>query len=122
LFYINKTDSSDVIEIIYSEPGVSIIIEQKETLRTGTPTGKIVRKGKKDLKKIYKKAKNKNIEVPPVSTTEKEAIIEEFKTDKYGILKHTQSYIEKKKQIDRVEYFENLSDEEYLASLEELKD
>lgn len=124
MFYINK--DKQVIELIHSEPGTCIIIDQEETLSTGTPTGRILKIGKRELKKEFNKCSNKNIKryvkVKPLSDEEKKNIIETFNTDKIGILKYTEDYINGSNKLDRKEYFEKLTDEEYEKSLKELQD
>jgi len=124
VFYINK--DKKVIELIYSEPGICIIIDQEETLSTGTPTGRILKIGKRDLKRNFKKCSGKNIQkyvkVKKLGTEEKKNIIETFTTDKIGLLNYTEDYIDGSNKLDRKEYFDKLSDEDYRKTLKELQD
>jgi hypothetical protein len=122
LFYVNKKNKEEVVELIYSEAGVCIVVDQQDTLMSGNPVGRIIRKGKKQFKKDYKKASPKFIKIEPTDEYKKKEIIEHFMTDKFGIMNYTEDYVERMKYADRKEYFENLSDEEYKKSLEDLAD
>jgi hypothetical protein len=124
LFYINKTNKQDIIELIYSDEKASVVVSQKDTLENGTPTGKIIRETKKELKKRYKKIKadHKLVKVQPVSDEDFDMIMETYKRDRYGILQHTENYIEKDKRLDYLEYHKNLSEEDYVDNLVKLSD
>jgi hypothetical protein len=122
LFYVNKKDKEEVLELIHSETGVCIVVDQQDTLMSGNPVGRIIRKGKKQFKKDYKKASPKFVKVEPTNEHQKNEILEQFKTDKIGILNYTEDYVESYKKFDRKEYFEDMSEEEYKKSLEDLAD
>jgi hypothetical protein len=122
LFYVNKKNTEDVVELIHSEAGVCIVVDQQDTLMSGNPSGRILRMGKKQFKKTFKKASTKFIKIEPTDEYKKKEIIEHFMTDKFGIMNYTEDYVERMKYTDRKEYFENLSDEEYEKSLEDLAD
>lgn len=121
MFYVNKRDPEDVVDLIHSEAGFCIVIDQQDSLASGKSVGRIIRKGKKQFKKDYKKASPKFIKIE-VHEYEKEQIIEEILVDKYGIMNHTEEYIERKQLAERNEYFENMSEEEYRESLKDLAD
>ena len=122
MFYINKRNKQEVVELIHSEAGTIIVVDQQETLKNGTPVGRIIRKGKKEFKKDYKKASTKFVQVDPINEHQKKEIVEQFTNDKIGILSYTEDYVESFKNHDRNEYFENMSEEDYKKSLEEMAD
>ena len=58
MFYIKKSDSKEIVELIYSGNGFCIIIDQRETLLSEdkNPIGRILRGTvKKSLKNITEK-------------------------------------------------------------------
>jgi hypothetical protein len=122
LFYVNKKNTEDVVELIHSEAGVCIVVDQQDTLMSGNPSGRILRMGKKQFKKTFKKASTKFIKIEPTDEYKKKEIIEHFMIDKFGIMNYTEDYVERMKYADRKKYFGNLSDEEYEKSLEDLAD
>lgn len=122
MFYVNKKDNEEVVELIYSESGFCIVIDQRDTLMSGNNVGRLIRMGKKQFKKDFKKASPRFVKIKAVNEYEKQEVIDSILTDKYGIINHTEEYVERKKLADRREYFEDLSDEDYEASLIELAD
>jgi len=124
MFFVNKRDNKDVIELIYNGVGFCIVIDQEMTLESGNPVGRILKYGKKELKKHYKKLKNghKSILMPEVSEENKEMIIEEFETDKIGIMQYTEEYIENKKYLDRQEEIKKQTEAERRRMMKQLAD
>ena len=126
MFLINKKDKTDVIELIDSGPGYCIIIQQKESLKTKNPIGKIIKKSKKELKKDYKKLKDNDKRILFRATKEqKEVILETFETDKIGILQYTEDYInyhKRKEREEEIKQLQEMSEEEYRKMLQELAD
>lgn len=119
---MNKQNRDDIIELLYSDSGACVIVSQIETLEDGQPSGRIIRKSKKELKKTYKKTNIKNVKVPPISDDIKQEIVNTFINDRSELLDNTKEYIAKRNLKNRQAYFESISDEEYLNSLEEFKD
>lgn len=119
---MNKQNRDDIIELLYSDSGACVIVSQIETLEDGQPSGRIIRKSKKELKKTYKKTNIKNVKVSPISDDIKQEIVNTFINDRSELLDNTKEYIAKRNLKDRQAYFESISDEEYLNSLEEFKD
>ena len=122
MFYVNKSNNEEVVELIYSEQGIVIVIDQEETLRSGEHFGKIVKEGKKQFKKSFRKATPKVIKMEPTPEEIKQTIIDEFLTNKIGVIKYTDEYVEHNKLLERREYFENISDDEYYENLEKYAD
>lgn len=122
MFYVNKSNQEEVVELIYSETGVVIVIDQVDTLKAGNPVGRIIKKGKKAFKKDYKKASDKVVKMPETSESEREHIIETFVTDKAGILTYTEDYVENKKYLDRQEEMEKQTEAERVRLMKTLAD
>lgn len=126
MFFVNKIDREEIIELVYSGQGFCIIVDQKETLGhpENNPTGRILRLGKKDLKRNYKKIKqeHKTVLVAPLGEAMKEQIIETFELDKIGILTYTEDYIESKKYLDRKEEIEKQTEADRIRMMKELAD
>ena len=124
MFLVNKSDNEEVIELIYSGTGFCIVVDQIDTLEAGNPIGRIIRTGKKVLKKNYKKLKLGHRLILINSTTEdqKDKIIETFETDKIGILQYTEEYIDKSKYLDRIEETKNQSEADRRRMMKELAD
>ena len=120
MFYVNKKE--DVVELIYSEQGIVIVVDQQDSLMAGNPIGRIIKTGKKQFKKDFKKASDKFIKMDTVNKIQKEEIINTFLTDKYGIINHSEEYIERMKYSDRKEYFEGIDEETYNNTLKEFAD
>jgi len=102
MFYVNKSDKDDVIELISSGQGYCIVIDQKDTLEAMKPIGRVLKYSKKEFKKRYKKLKDnhKLIQIPKLNEEDKAFIIEEIERDKIGILQYTEDYVERKKHLD----------------------
>ena len=91
---LNEDNSYDIIEIISSGVGYSIIVEHP-IVEGKKVTGKIIKLSKKQFKKKYKKIKNCNFE--PLNEEIKKEIIDNFETDKIGILHYSEEYVENSK-------------------------
>jgi hypothetical protein len=124
MFFVNKSNNDEVIELIYSGPGFCIVIDQEESLNSENPVGKIIKYGKKELKKHYRKLKNnhKYVKMEPISEEMKEYIIESFEVDKIGILEYTEDYIENQKFLDRQEEIQKQTEAERRRLMKELAD
>jgi len=126
MFFVNKSDNEDVIELIYSGIGFCIVIDQQETLKSESklPYGRIIKHGKKELKKKYKKLKDnsKYILIDPIDEYRKQEVINTFETDKIGILEYTEDYIENQKLLDKAEEIQKQSEADRIRMLKELAD
>jgi len=99
-----------------------ILSDGKASIMFSGDEGFIVKGSKRELLKVgYKKTK-KSFEITEKMKYQIEDIIERYNTDKIGILNYTEDYLTKQELTDRKEYFQNLTEEEYEKSLEELKD
>jgi hypothetical protein len=126
MFFVNKHDREEVVELIYSGVGFCIVIDQTETLnnKDGNPVGKILKYGKKELKKHFKKVKadNKAVKIEPINDTMKEQTIETFEIDKIGIMEYTEDYVENKKYLDRQEEIAKQTEADRIRMMKELAD
>ena len=126
MFFVNKVDREEIVELIYSGTGFCIIVDQRETLNHpgNDPVGRILRFGKKDLKRNYKKIKSehKTVLVEPLSEEMKEEIINTFEVDKIGILNYTEDYVEHKKYLERQEEIAKQSEADRIRMMKELAD
>ena len=124
MFYVDKKNHDNVVELIHSEQGVVIVIDQEDTIAKGRPVGRIIKKGKKEFKKQYKKIKNnsKLVLMEPISEAEKDELLNMFETDKVGILRYTEDYVDSKMHLDRLEEINSMNEEEYKKLLKELAD
>jgi hypothetical protein len=126
MFFVNKSNNNEVIELIYSGVGFCIVIDQEETLNSNdkNPFGKILKYGKKELKKHFRKIKNnhKIVHIQPISEEMKKHVIDSFEVDKIGLLQYTEDYIENKKQLDRQEEIQKQTEAERRRLMKELAD
>ena len=124
MFFVNKSNNEEVVELIYSGPGFCLVIDQEDTLKAGNPVGRIIRIGKKELKKSYKKLKetHKYVKMEAVSEDMKQQTIETFDTDKIGIMSYTEDYVDNKKHLDRMEEIEKQTEADRVRMLKELAD
>jgi hypothetical protein len=126
MFFVNKSNNNEVIELIYSGVGFCIVIDQEETLNSNdkNPVGKILKYGKKELKKHFRKIKNnhKIVHIQPISEEMKKHVIDSFEVDKIGLLQYTEDYIENKKQLDRQEEIQKQTEAERRRLMKELAD
>ena len=126
MFFINKSNNEEVVELIYSGAGFCIVIDQESTLETEglNPVGKVLKYGKKELKKNFRKIKfnHKNVKMEPVNETQKSQVIETFETDKIGIMDYTDDYIENHKFLERQEEIAKQSDADRRRMMKELAD
>jgi len=126
MYFFNKQDSEDVIELISSGSGFCIIIDQKQTLKdkNQNPSGRILRYGKKTLKKKYNRIKNENSKKIKfrISEERKEQILELFNTDKIGLLNYSSDYIERDKLERRKEEIKKQSEADRRRLIKELAD
>jgi len=119
---MNKTNREDIVELLYSDADVCILVSHLETKQNKEPSGRVVRKSKKELKKTYRKINQSKVELPPVMESLKSTIIDTFLNVKNEILDNTKEYIDKQNYNLRKEYFDSMTEDEYIESLEELKD
>lgn len=126
MFYIKKSDSKEIVELIYSGNGFCIIIDQRETLLSEdkNPIGRILRYGKKEFKKHYRKIKpdHKNVLIKPIKDEIKEQIISTFDTDRIGIMYYTEEYIDNNKYLERKREIERQTEADRARMLKELAD
>jgi hypothetical protein len=124
MFLVNKSNNEEVIELIYSGAGFCIVIDQEDSLLAGNPVGRIVRYGKKELKKKFKKIKpeHKYVKMKPINEEQKVQTIETFNVDKIGIMTYTEDYIEKNKYLDRREEIAKQTEADRVRLLKELAD
>lgn len=126
MFFVNKQDRQDVIELIYSGTGFCIVIDQQQTLETAdkNPQGKILKYGKKELKKYFRKVKpdNKIVQMNPISDEMKQQVIDTFETDKIGLMLYTEDYIENDKYLSRKEEIEKQTEADRVRLLKTLAD
>lgn len=126
MFFVNKSNNNEVVELIYSGAGFCIVIDQESTMNSTdkNPVGKILKYGKKDLKKNFRKVKynHKIILMSPINETQKEQVIETFKTDKIGIMDYTEDYVENQKHLDRIEEIEKQTEADRVRMMKSLAD
>ncbi len=126
MFFANKSNNEEVIELIYSGTGFCIVIDQKATLESKdrNPVGKVLKYGKKELKKHFRKVKanHKIVLIEAINDTMKAQVIETFETDKIGIMDYTEDYIEDKKYLDRQEEIAKQSEADRIRMMKELAD
>lgn len=121
MFYVNKNNNKDVIELLYSDNDMVVIITQEAVIK-GEITGKVIKINKKELKKKYKKAPNRLIKIKPLNKYQKEELLGKIITDKEGIINYTEDYIYEKEMIERIEFHNNQSSKEREQMLIELAD
>jgi hypothetical protein len=128
MFYVNKKDKTDIIEIIHSDNLVTIIVSHKKTKENpnGNPTGFIKKGSKKNIKNIYKKASEKiTKDVIPVQEHIKREILDTYERDKLGITVYTEEYMDINKRWELAEErqeLQSMTDEEYKSLLRTLAD
>lgn len=126
MFFASKHDKDEVVELIHSGAGFCIVIDQQETLNSKekNPVGKILKHGKKELKKHYRKVKadNKVVLMPETNDTMKAQVIETFEIDKIGILQYTEDYVENSKYLERKEEIEKQTEADRIRMMKELAD
>ena len=126
MFFVNKSDREEIVELIYSGSGFCIVIDQIETLQSDdkNPVGKILKYGKKELKKYFKKikAEHKAVLIEPINDTMKQQVISTFDTDKVGIMNYTEDYVDNKRYLDRKEEIEKQTEADRVRMLKELAD
>lgn len=122
MFYTNKRDKSEVVELIYSDSLLTVVIDQEDSLMKGEPVGRIIKKNKKQFKKDYEKSSGKFIRMSETPKEKIEFILNTIMPDKHGIINHTQEYVDRKNYLDRVEYFNSISDEDYNDNLKRYAD
>ena len=124
MFFVNKSNNDEVVELIYSGTGFCLVIDQEDTLKAGNPVGRIVRYGKKELKRNYKKIKadHKYVKMEPIDEDRKAQTIEQFDTDKVGIMTYTEDYVDNQKHLDRMEEIEKQTEADRVRMLKELAD
>ena len=122
MFYSNKQNNEEVVELIYSEQGVVIVIDQADTIKSNQPVGRIIKKGKKQFKKDFKKASERYIKMEPIDDERKQEVINTFITDKIGILKYTEDYIETNKKYDRLEEINKQTEAQRIRMMKTLAD
>ena len=126
MFFVNKSNNEEVVELIYSGAGFCIVIDQETTIDSEdkNPVGKILKYGKKDLKKNFRKIKasHKIVLMKAVNETQKNQVIETFETDKIGIMDYTEDYVENQKYIDRQEEIEKQTEADRVRMMKELAD
>ena len=126
MFFVNKSNSSEVIELISSGAGYCIVIDQEDTLMSENKNhcGRIIKTGKKELKKAYKKIKDTSplIKMKPIEEELKNVIIDQFNTDKVGILEYSEEYVESKKYLDRQEEISKQSEADRRRMMKQLAD
>lgn len=126
MFFVNKSNKEEIVELIYSGVGFCIVIDQEESLKSEdkNPFGKVLRQGKKEFKKKFRKLKqdHKSILIEPINQTMKEQVIETFNTDKIGIMDYSEDYIENQKNLDRKEEIEKQTEADRVRLLKTLAD
>ncbi len=126
MFFVNKSNNEDVVELIYSGTGFCIVIDQISTLENmdKNPVGKILKYGKKELKKHFRKVKenHKIVLMSPVNETQKNQVIETFETDKIGIMAYTEDYVENQKYLERQEEIEKQTEADRIRMMKTLAD
>ena len=126
MHFVNKQDREEVVELIYSGVGFCIVIDQIQTLESKeqNPVGKILRHGKKDFKKLFKKIKSDNraVKMKLLTESQKEQVIETFETDKIGILDYSEDYIENQKYLDRQDEIQKQTEAQRVRMMKELAD
>lgn len=124
MFYVNKKDKTDIIELLYSDNNACVIVSYKNTI--DLPKGSIIKGSKKYLKNSYKKASDKIIKnIIPISEEFRKDIIDTYTRDKIGITLYTEDYIEisKKWEIsEEQEILKSMTEEEYREHLDSLAD
>ena len=90
----DDTGYKEVIEIIHSGVGFSLVVEHNST--TDVIKGRIIKLSKKQFKKGFKKLKKHNY--TPIDSEFKKELIEAFELDKIGLIHYTEDYIENNKK------------------------
>ena len=126
MFFVNKSNKEEIVELIHSGDGFCIVIDQIETLasKDKNTVGKILRFSKKELKKKFRKIADghKMVMLLPIDDTMKKQVIDTFNTDQVGILDYTEDYIENQKYLDKQEEIEKQTEGDRVRMLKELAD
>lgn len=128
MLYVNKK-SKEVVELLFSDNEMCVYVASIpiDDGVEGTIGEGIVFKGtKKSFKRFFKKA-NKKIQDTYTELDEaaKDEVYAITLGDRYGIMNHSAEYIQgniKLQDKEAAEYHAGLTEEEYLQSLEDLKD
>lgn len=128
MLYVNK-QSKEVVELLHSDNEMCVYVTSVpiEDGVEGTIGEGVVFKGtKKTFKRFFKKA-NKKIQDTYTELDEaaKDEVYAITLGDRYGIMNHSAEYIagnQKLQDKEAAEYHAELTEEEYLQSLEDLKD
>lgn len=124
MFFVSKKDKDEIVELVHSGAGFCIVVDQRETIENKNPIGRILKYGKKDLKRNFRKIKenHRSIKVEPLTQEAKKHIIETFENDKIGIMNYTEDYIENNKLLDRQEEIKKQKEADRKRLMKELAD
>ena len=123
--------SKEVVHLVYSDADICVYIAAIDLTKKKGPedsigAGIVFKGNKKEFKKEFKKASSKQKKIyRDVPQDALEQVLDIIKTDKYGLVNHTNEYLLKDIEAEN-EYYKdfhkNMTEEEYEKMLEELKD